>query len=134
MGDVRDAARRWADTWRTSWERLEADPIAALYAENASYSTGPFRTPYRGPAGAREYATGTFERERHVQAWFGEPVVDADRAAVTWWATLLEDGRAITLAGTSVLRFDADGRVVDEWDAWNMAEGHVGPPPWDQAR
>jgi hypothetical protein len=28
----------------------------------------------------------------------------------------------VTLAGISLLQFDADGLVVEEWDAWNQAE------------
>jgi hypothetical protein len=64
-----------------------------------------------------------------VGAWFGEPVVDGDRAAVQWWAALVENDSEVTLAGTSVLRFDGEGLVVDEWDAWNMADGRREPPP-----
>ena len=62
-----------------------------------------------------------------MEAWFGQPIVDGDRAAVAWWASLTEDGREITLAGTSLLRFDADGLVADEWDTWNQADGRVAP-------
>jgi hypothetical protein len=40
----------------------------------------------------------------------------------------------VTLAGTSVLRFDNDGLVVDEWDAWEEVEGHLTPPNgWGRA-
>ena len=128
MTDVRAAAATWARTWQRCWEALEPDPIVVLYAEDAAYSSEPFRDVYRGRAGIREYVEGSFGDESDVRAWFGEPVVDGDRAAVSWWAVLREAGQQMTLAGTSVLRFDADGLVTDQWDAWNMFVGRSEPP------
>jgi hypothetical protein len=32
-----------------------------------------------------------------------------------------------TIAGVALLRFGADGRVVDERDYWNTVEGRVDP-------
>ena len=63
-----------------------------------------------------------------------EPIVAGDRAAVSWWASLLENGREMTLAGTSVLRFDGDGLVIEQWDAWNQADERRQPPDWSPAR
>ena len=41
----------------------------------------------------------------------------------------------MTYAGTSTLRFDADGLVLDEWDTWNEAEGRHEPADgWGRAR
>lgn len=132
MADTRAApanwAANWAATWQRCWEALDAEPIVALYAESATYSSEPFRVPYRGRAGARTYVEGAFADETDVRAWFGAPVVAGDRAAVSWWAALREDGVEVTLAGTSVLTFDAGGLVVDQWDAWNMTTGLREPP------
>lgn len=128
MTDVRSAAAKWAATWQRCWESLEADPIVALYAEDATFSSHPSRQPHRGRAGVREYVEGAFGDESEVRAWFGEPIVDGDRAAVTWWAALREAGEEATLAGTSVLRFDADGLVADQWDAWHLVAGRSEPP------
>ena len=50
------------------------------------------------------------------------------RAAISWWASLLEDGADATLAGTSVLRFGEDGLVVEQWDAWNQLGERRDPP------
>jgi hypothetical protein len=37
----------------------------------------------------------------------------------------------VTVAGTSMLRFDADGRVLDHRDYWVPAdERHEPPPGW----
>jgi len=126
--ETRSAARRWADTWRRSWVARAPEPIAALYAPTATYATAPFRTTHVGPAGALAYLEPVFVEESDVRAWFGEPIVDGDRAAVQWWASFLENGEEATYAGVSILRFDADGLVIDEWDAWNRADGRLEPP------
>ena len=124
-----DAARRWATTWQRAWEALDLEAIVALYAPaDVSYSSQPFQEVYRGHEGVRRYVSGAFAEESDVRAWFGEPVVDGDRAAVEWWATLREVDVEVTLAGTSVLRFDAEGLVTDQWDAWNMTAGRQEPP------
>jgi hypothetical protein len=127
--DTREAARRWADTWRNSWIARDGEPIVDLYAEGARYATAPFRDPHIGPEGAREYVLPVLAEEADVKAWFAEPIVDGERASVSWWAYFLEDGVEVTYAGTSVLRFNEEGLVVDEWDSWNQAEGRLEPPP-----
>ncbi|HEX6129572.1 MAG TPA: nuclear transport factor 2 family protein [Candidatus Limnocylindria bacterium] len=126
--DVRAAAARWADTWQRAWEALDVEAVVALYAGDAVFSSHPFRTQYRGSDGVREYVAGAFADERGVRAWFGTPIVDGDRAAVEWWASLVEEGREITLAGTSVLRFGRDGLVIEQRDTWNQADGRSEPP------
>ena len=128
MTDVRTAARARAATWQRCWESLDADPIVALYAEDATFSSHPSREAHRGRAGVREYVEGAFGDESEVHAWVGVPIVDGNRAAVSWWAALREAGEEVTLAGTSVLRFDADGLVADQWDAWHLVAGRGEPP------
>lgn len=100
----------------------------ALYAPGAAFTSQPFREIQSGREGVREYVTGAFRDEAEVRAWFGTPIVQAGRAAVEWWAALLEAGEEVTLAGTSVLRFDAAGLVVEQRDTWNMAAGRREPP------
>lgn len=125
--DTRAAAQRWADTWQRSWNANDPEPIVALYAQDATYTVSPFREPNIGPAGARQYLIRVLAEESNVQSQFGDPIVDGRRASVQWWATYIEDGRPLTLAGTSVLSFNDDGLVSDEWDAWEEIEGHRTP-------
>ena len=48
-----------------------------------------------------------------------------------WWAVVTStDGSAQSLAGTSLLRFDAEGLVVEQRDAWADADGRVELPAW----
>ncbi len=104
------------------------EAIVALYAEEAVFSSEPYRAPYRGRGGVRAYVSGAFAEEDDVRAWFGTPIVTGIRAAVQWWASLVEEGRAVTLAGTSILTFDDDGLVVDQWDTWNTIDERREPP------
>jgi len=107
------------------------EPILALYAPDVAYWSEPFREPYRGLDGVRQYVGEAFASEGSINAWFSDPLVDGDRAVVSWWATLIEAGEPITLSGHSLLRFNADGLVAEQWDAWNQAESmRPRPPGW----
>lgn len=125
-----DAAQRWAATWKTAWEALDVEAIVALYATDALLSTEPFREPYRGRDGTRAYVARVFGEEENPRVDVGVPIVEGDRAAVSWWASLCEDGADTTLAGTSVLLFDTEGLVVEQWDTWNLVPERR-PPPAD---
>jgi hypothetical protein len=124
--DPAAAARRWADTWTRAWPQKDADAIAALYAEGATYRSSPFRDPHPG---AREYVESVFPTEEQIECWFGDPVVSDLRAAVEWWATYLEGGERMTLAGTTILRYDAAGLVTEHVDYWLEDKGRREPPP-----
>lgn len=123
-----DAAARWARVWHDAWEARDTEAIASLYAPDAVFSTEAFRVPYRGREGVREYVSQAFAEEREPRVWVGAPIVTGDRAAIEWWAAVVENDRPITLAGVSVLRFGADGLVTRQDDAWNQGEGLQQPP------
>jgi hypothetical protein len=127
--ETSDAARRWATTWERAWPAKDADAIAALYADGATYRAHPFRDPEAG--GALAYTQREFGLEDEIECRFGEPIAAGGRAAVEWWASWVEDGQTVTLAGATALRFDADGRVVDHRDYWLQSQGRHPPfPGW----
>jgi hypothetical protein len=121
--EPRDAATRWSRTWADAWPQLDAAPIAALYADEHVYRALAFRPPTT----ALLYLANVFAEETDVSCRFGDPIVDGERAAVEWWASWVENDRRLTLAGTTILRFDARGLVVDQRDYWNEADGAVQP-------
>ncbi len=123
--DARSAARRWAETWERAWPPRDAAAIADLYADDAAYRGHPLHAPVDG--GARAYTAAQFAVEEGIECRFGEPIVDGDRAAIEWWASWIEEGKEITLAGTTVLRFDASGLVVEHLDYWVAGDGRVAP-------
>jgi hypothetical protein len=112
--NTNQAAQRWADVWERGWQEHDEAAISALYAEAALWQQHPFLDPEAG------YLARVFAEEESAQCQFGVPIVDGDRAAVAWAAqTRLVDGGTEDLAGVSVLRFDADGLVVEHRDYWN---------------
>jgi hypothetical protein len=112
---MREAAQRWADVWERGWREHDAAAIAALYAEGAFWQQHPFREPEQG------YLARVFAEEESARCRFGTPIVDGDQAAVPWSAqTRLTDGGTENLAGVSLLRFGADGLVVEEHDFWTQ--------------
>jgi hypothetical protein len=125
--DADAAARRWTETWRRAWPAREVDAIVALYADGAVYRALAFREPDRGTAGVRRYLESVFGEEEQVECWLGEPIVAGGRAAIEWWATWIEEDARLTLAGATVLRFDAEGLVLDHRDYWNQVEGREAP-------
>ena len=91
-----------------------------LRAGRPSTSRSRFASRLGAPMDVRAYVSAASARRRIRASGSSEPIVDGDRAAIPWWASLREDGADTTLAGTSVLRFDADGLVIEQWDAWNQ--------------
>ena len=111
--DSREAAQRWADVWERGWPEHDARAIASLYADGAYWQQHPFRDPEAG------YLARVFEEEAAAGCEFGLPIVDGERAAVPWSAkSQLVDGTTEELVGVSLLRFDADGLVVEQRDVW----------------
>jgi SnoaL-like domain len=129
--NVESAARRWAETWQRAWPAKQSAQIAALYHEAASYRSSPFREPEAG--GALGYVERQFAIEEAVECRFAEPITAGDRAAVEWWASYIETGQAITLAGATVLRFNSDGLVVEQVDYWVQGPSRIAPyPGWGE--
>jgi SnoaL-like domain len=119
------AAHAWVEGWRRGWPRRDVDGIAAVYEDGAVYSSHPFRAAET----ARSYAERAFGEEDLVRAWFGEPVVSGDRAAVEYWAVLrTQAGDDITIAGAAFLRFGVDGRVTQHRDYWVQTDSSREPP------
>ena len=127
--ETREAARLWATAWKRGWEALNPEPIMARYAPTAVHFTEPYREPSRNAGEIRAYVERVLGEEEDPRVWMGEPIVDGDRAAIPWWASLREEGTDATLAGTSVLRFDADGFVIEQWDTWNQLAERLEPHP-----
>jgi SnoaL-like domain len=129
--DVEQAARNWADTWSSAWPRRDKEAIAALYAEDATYRALAFREPNLRIEGVMDYLKENFAVESEIACRFGEPMVSGHRAAVEWWASWIENGELLTLAGVTMLRFDNAAKVVDHRDYWNEAPGRIEPyPAW----
>ena len=127
--DITEAARNWAHVWERAWAAKDVEAIVALYADGAQYRALVLREPEVGISGVRAYLQRIFGEEDSIECRFGVPVVAGDRAAVEWWSSWVETGEELTMAGVTVLRFDADGKVVDHRDYWNQSDRRE--PPFD---
>src|SRR4051794_14785248 len=119
-------ADRWIDAWFRAWSGHEPDALADCYAPGPVQRSAPFRERID----PREYAVWAFAGEAAVEVWFAEPAVLADGAAACeWWAVTQDHAGALaTLSGVSLLRFDDEGRVVDQRDYWSERDGAQEPP------
>jgi hypothetical protein len=120
------AAQAWADAWERCWRALDADLLEPVYSPRAVHRSHPFREA-GSPIEYARWALG--EEEGEPEVWMGDPVVAGDRAAIEWWAVVVENGKQVSLAGTSVIRFGPDGRALEQTDYWGQADGRV--PPFD---
>jgi SnoaL-like domain len=123
------AAKLWVTTWEWAWPVKDIEAISALYASQAAYRALAFREPDFGLTQIRSYLTRTFATETDIACRFGAPITTGDRAAIEWWASWVENGQPITMAGVTVLRFNADGQVIDHRDYWNQSDENR--PPYD---
>ena len=129
--DVEAAARAWVEGWSRGWPARDAAGVAALYAEDAVFYSHPFRER-QAP---RDYIVWAFGDQAEAECRFGDPVVSGDRAAVDWWAMITSsDGSVETIAGTSLLCFDADGLVVEQRDVWAGEPGRHELAGWADFR
>jgi hypothetical protein len=119
--EAREATQRWIAGWLRGWIDHDADRVAALYAPGAFFLSAPFREPEE----PRTWVLQAFAEEDSAEPWFGEPIVDGDRAAVEWRATIRSEDKELTLAGASLLRFREDGLCIEQRDAWEMREGRL---------
>jgi ketosteroid isomerase-like protein len=127
--ETAEAARRWRDTWLRAWPAQDVEALRALYSEQIVLRSHPFRDARVGPDDAAAYASWAFDSEEApAECRFGEPIVDGDRATCEYWAVVRSDGSEQTIAGVSVLRFDADGLVASERDYWSVEDGRRDPP------
>jgi hypothetical protein len=119
------AVRRWIETWTHAWPAKDADAIAALYAADAAFRSQPFRD-LQSP---RAYVEWAFSEQDEAECWFGEPVVEGNRAAIEYWGIVRFEGRDETIAGIAFVTFGPEGLVAEQRDCWNSQEGRVEPPP-----
>jgi len=129
--DAARAVRVWVEAWERAWPVGDAAALEDVYAPGAVFYSHPFRA--RQPPS--EYVEWAFGEQTRASCRFGVPIVDGDRAAVDWWAVLTgREGEEETIAGTSLLRFGEDGRVVEQRDAWAVKPGRNDLPDWAPGR
>lgn len=119
----------WLDRYARAWEDADADAVADLFAEDATYRSNIFADAHVGRQAIRDYwslATGT---QTAVRVKVGRPVIEGARVAVEWWTTMRDEDEEITLPGCLLLAFGEDGRCTGLREYWQVEEGRREPPP-----
>jgi uncharacterized protein (TIGR02246 family) len=118
----------WIEDYAEAWRTADAEVIGELFAEDAVYRSSPFRPPIVGREAIRSYWREACSTQEDLDLRFGDPLVQGNRVAVEWWATMRDSGREITLPGALILRFAAGGRCAELREYWHTEDGSTEPP------
>ena len=124
----RDAVRAWIDAYAEAWRRADDRAVAELFTEDAVYREHPTREPHLGREAIAAYWRWAVGTQADLDLRFGDPVVEGHRAAVEWWATMIDERERRTLPGILMLRFDDQDRCRELREAWFWLEGWHPPP------
>lgn len=122
--DTRHAAQRFADTWQHGWTHHDTDAIIALYHDDATHTSMPFRPPHQGKQAIADYIHWSFTDETDPHVTFATPIVDGDHAAIEFRVHAHDHGKPITIAGCVFARFNPDGLATHTRDYWHQTDGH----------
>jgi uncharacterized protein (TIGR02246 family) len=122
------AVDAWLARYREAW--INTDPEAArdLFTPDAIYREQPFEPPFAGRDAIAAYWTRVTAGQRDIELRYGLPVIDGQRAAVEWWATLVNDDAPVTLAGEFLLVFADSGHCRELREYWTIKPGIHEPP------
>jgi ketosteroid isomerase-like protein len=118
----------WAARYARAWEEADDEAAGALFAEDATYRSDPFRAPHRGRAAIRAYWREVTASQANVAVAVGRPVVAGRRAVVEWWTQMDNDGTPVTLPGALILDFDERGACRALREYFNLEAGTRMPP------
>ena len=121
----------WADRYARAWEDADDEAAGALFTDDATYRSDPFREAYRGREAIRGYWREVTARQKDVQIVIGRTMVDGDRALVEWWTQMDSEGTPVTLPGALLLDLAEDGRCRALRECWNVEAGSRVSPPDD---
>jgi uncharacterized protein (TIGR02246 family) len=119
----------WARRYARAWEDADADAVGALFSEEATYQSQPFREPHRGREAIRRYWRDVTASQANVEVSIGRTLTVGNRALVEWWTQMESDGAPVTLPGALLLDFDSEGLCSALREYWNLEVGRRVPPP-----
>lgn len=119
----------WAERYARAWEEADDNAVGALFTEDATYRSDPFKEPYRGRDGIRRYWREVTATQANVEVAVGRTLAIESRALVEWWTQMESDGTPVTLPGALILDFDERGLCRALREYWNLEIGTRMPPP-----
>lgn len=114
----RDAVQSWLDRYRQAWRANRAEPIAALFSEDAVYRYAPFGAERYEARGRAAIVEAWLEKPDDPGSWeaeFSPYAVDGDRAVATGISRYAAGGDqpARTYHNVFLMRFAPDGRCAE---------------------
>ena len=128
MPSTRLTVNRWIRNYTKAWLKKDAKAIAALFTEDAVYSSNPFRPVTHGRKSILDYTLGALDVGQVYEVRFGKPVVEGSQAAVEYWTTMKEKVEDVTLAGSVMLHFAKNGLCKELHDYWVLQTGKIQAP------
>lgn len=119
----------WAERYARAWEEADDQAVGALFTEDATYQSDPFREPYRGREAIRAYWRHVTATQGNVEVLVGRTMVAGGQALVEWWTQMESDGTLVTLPGALLLDLDENGLCRALREYWNLEVGKRLAPP-----
>ncbi len=119
----------WLERYRRAWIERDADAAALLFTTDALYREQAFAAPFAGREAIRDYWRNVTRGQSEIELRYGAPIADGRRVAVEWWATLLNDGAPLSLAGEFLLLFTEEGLCRELREYWVLKDARISPPP-----
>lgn len=120
----------WVAAYAQAWTSKDDVSITNLFTEDATYQSNPTEPAHIGTEAIGAYWRRATATQQELDLSFGTPVIDGNRLAVEWWATMRDPewrpdapSDAVTLPGCLILRFAADGRCEELREYYNPVFG-----------
>ena len=125
MSTSATARRFLEEVWSNGNLELVDELFSSVYLGHPS---GP-EEPVQGPAGVAEYVGRLREGVPDLTITVEEQIAEGDKVATRWTARGTQEGelmgieptgRAATVTGITIQRFDEHGQIVEGWTNWDM--------------
>ncbi len=109
----------WLKGYAEAWETLDADKVAVLFTEDATYQEDPYKDPFQGRKGIHEYWTTVTADQQDVNFTFEVLSVTGNTSTIHWHSEFIQSstGSTIILDGIFLLEFSQEGlcQSLKEW-------------------
>lgn len=117
---TREDLDSWLSDYARAWETRDAELVATLFTEDATYQETPFVEPLRGGAAIRAYwERAVVHHQEQVRFGYGVLSLDGATAIAHWHASFVRvtTKSAVKLDGVFLLTFDDQRRchTLREW-------------------
>ncbi len=109
----------WLKGYAEAWETLDADKVAVLFTEDATYQEDPYKDPFQGREGIHEYWTTVTADQQDVNFTFEVLSVTGNTGIAHWHSEFIQSftGSTIILDGIFLLEFSQESlcQSLKEW-------------------